>query len=102
LLVDFREQRAFSTENSPWTETMSVYADSRRGFLVNGQPVKREELRAKVQEELLRRGVWVVYFEADSDCMFMDATYAIDTIQVLGAKVIWITPKSRRGPGARS
>ena len=47
-------------------------------------------------------GVWVVYFEADSDCMFMDATYAIDTIQVLGAKVIWITPKTRRGPGAWS
>jgi len=27
--------------------------------------------------------------------LFMDATRAIDTIQGLGAKVIWITPKTR-------
>jgi biopolymer transport protein ExbD len=95
LLVDFRERNSVGVEKSPWTETMSVYAEARRGFLVNGQPVKREELRAKLQEELLRRGVWVVYFEADIDCAFMDAAYAFDTIQGLGAKVIWITPKTR-------
>ena len=110
LLVDFRERNSVGVEKSPWTETMSVYAEARRGFLVNGQPVKREELRAKLLEELLRRGVWVVYFEADNDCAFMDAAYAFDTIQGLGAKVIWITPKTRevwkqqesavkRGPG---
>jgi hypothetical protein len=48
-----------------------------------------------VQEGLLRRGVWVVHFEADYDCLFTEATYAIDPIQGLGAKVIWITPKTR-------
>ena len=95
FLVDFREQRAAGVEKSPWTETVSVYVDSRKGFLVNGQPVKREELEAKLKEELSRQMVWSVYFEADYDCLFMDATRAIDTIQGLGAKVIWITPKTR-------
>jgi biopolymer transport protein ExbD len=95
LRVDFREQKTVGVEKSPWTETMSVYADARRGFLVNGQPVRREELRTKVQDELLRRGIWVVYFEADFDCAFMDAAFAIDTIQGLGAKLIWITPRTR-------
>lgn len=95
LLVDFRKQRAVVVEKSPWTETISVYVDARKGFLVNGQPVKREELEAKLKEELSGQMVWTVYFEADYDCLFMGATSAIDTIQGLGAKVIWITPKMR-------
>jgi biopolymer transport protein ExbD len=95
LLVDFREQKAVGVGKSPWTETISVYVDSRKGFLVNGQQVEREELEAKLKEELSRQMVWTVYFEADYDCFFSDATFAIDTIQGLGAKVIWITPKSR-------
>ncbi len=95
LLVDFREQRAVGVEKSPWTETISVYVDARKGFLVNGHPVKREELEVKLKEELSRQMVWTVYLEADSDCLFMDLAQAIDTIQGLGAKVIWITPKLR-------
>jgi biopolymer transport protein ExbD len=95
LLVDFREQKAMGVEKSPWMETLSLYMDARKGLLVNGRPVKREELEARLKEELGRQMVWTVYFEADSDCLFMDATSAIDTIQGLGAKVIWITPKTR-------
>jgi biopolymer transport protein ExbD len=59
--------------------------------------VAREKLRAKLEEELGRQMVWTVYFEADRDCAFMDATYAFDTIQGLGAKVVWITPGMREG-----
>jgi hypothetical protein len=36
-----------------------------------------------------------VYFEENRDGVFMDATYAIDTIQGLGAKAVWITPMMR-------
>jgi biopolymer transport protein ExbD len=95
LLVDFREQKAVGVEKSPWTRAISVYVDVRKGFLVNGHLVKREELEAKLKEELSKEMVWTVYFEADYDCLFTDATHAIDTIQGLGAKVIWITPKMR-------
>ena len=95
LPVDFKEERTVVTGTNPWMETMAVYVDPKRGFLVNGKVVARKELRTKLQEELSRRGVWVVYFEADRDCLYMDAVYAMDTIQGLGAKMIWITPKTR-------
>lgn len=95
LLVNFREERVVGIEKSPRTETIAVYADAKRGFFVNGKGVTRGELRSKLHQELLRRGIWVVYFEADGNCLYMDAVYAIDTIQGLGAKLIWITPKTR-------
>jgi len=95
LPVDFKLERGVAVEKSPWAETMAVYVDAKRGFFVNGKPAAREELRSKLQEELLRRGVWTVYFEADGNCLYEDAVYVMDTIQGLGAKVIWITPKTR-------
>jgi hypothetical protein len=39
--------------------------------------------------------VWTVYFEADYDTLNGDAIYAMGTIQGLGAKLVWITPKVR-------
>jgi biopolymer transport protein ExbD len=95
LMVDFREQNILGVEKSPWAETTSVYVDARKGFLVNGQPVKREESGAKLREKLEKQMVWTVYLEADNDCPYMDAVYAIDMIQGLGAKLIWITPRTR-------
>ncbi len=95
LLVDFRGVKAVGVEKSPWIETVSVYVDARRGFLVNGNPVRGEELEARLKKELSRQMVWTVYLEADPDCLFMDVVHAMDTIQGLGAKLVWITPKTR-------
>jgi biopolymer transport protein ExbD len=95
LRVDLRERAAVGVEKSPWTETVSVYVDAQREFLVNGQPVRGEELEAKLKKELSRQMVWTVYLEADSNCLFMDVVHAMDTIQGLGAKLVWITPKMR-------
>ena len=39
--------------------------------------------------------VWSVYYEADRETLFGDTVYTIDTIQGLGARVIWITPRMR-------
>lgn len=50
--------------------------------------MKREALREALENELSRRMVWVVYFEADYDTLNMDAIYAMDVIQGLGAKTI--------------
>ena len=95
LLVDFRERKVVGVEKSPWMETVSVYVNARRGFLVNGHPVRGEELQAELKKELSRQMVWTVYLEADADCLFMDVVHAMDTIQGLGAKLVWITPKTR-------
>jgi biopolymer transport protein ExbD len=88
LRVDLRERAAVGVEKSPWTETVSVYVDAQREFLVNGQPVRGEELEAKLKKELSRQMVWTVYLEADSNCLFMDVVHAMDTIQGLGAKLV--------------
>ncbi len=95
LLVNLRERNAVVWQKSPWPETLSVYVDGQRRFYVNGQPVLREELRAKLSEELGKRTVWIVYFEADGGCPYIDAVYSMDTIQGVGAKVVWITPQIR-------
>jgi biopolymer transport protein ExbD len=82
-------------QKSPWPETLTVYVDGQGRFYVNEQPVPKEELRTKLSEELEKRMVWTVYFEADKNCTFADAIYSFDKIQGLGAQVAWITPHMR-------
>jgi len=95
LPIDWIERSHISTTESPWAETMSVYVAPPEQFLVNGKAIKREELEAKLREELGRRAEWTVYVEADDYTQFSDTLYAIDAIQGLGGKVVWITPKMR-------
>jgi len=95
LLVDLRQTRAVIVQSSATGETLGIYVDAKRRFFLNEQLVSREDLGQKLKEELGRRAAWTVYFEADRDSIFMDTAFAIDTIQSLGAKVIWITPKMR-------
>jgi len=95
LFIDWKERSHVSATESPWTETMSVYIARPGQFYVNGIPTKGQELESRLRAELGQRAVWTVYLEADDDTMFMDTVYAIDAIQGLGAKVVWITPKTR-------
>jgi biopolymer transport protein ExbD len=95
LNVDWKKPSHISATESPWPETMSVYIAPLEKFLVNGKAIRRQELEAKLREELGRRAEWTVYVEADKETQFSDTVYAIDTIQGLGGKVVWITPKMR-------
>ena len=74
---------------------MSVYVRSPGQFFVNGEVVTRERFEGTLREELGHRAEWTVYVEADPDTRFMDTVYVIDTIQGLGSKVVWITPRTR-------
>ena len=94
LFVDIKKGPSANTPPSPWTETTSMYIGPLQ-FYVNGKPIERSELRGKLSEELSKQMVWSVYLEAHPDCTFGDAVYAMDTIQGLGAKVVWITPQIR-------
>jgi hypothetical protein len=49
----------------------------------------------KLREELRRRIVWTMYVEGDGDSAFEDTVFAMDAIQGLGGKVVWITPMIR-------
>jgi len=94
LFVEINRHPSADALPSPWLETTSVYIGPLQ-FYVNGKPIKRSELRGKLAEVLRQQMVWSVYLEAHPDCNFGDAVYAMDTIQELGAKVVWITPKMR-------
>jgi len=72
-----------------------VYLAVGEKYYINGEPVPRDGLRTRLQQELNKRLVWTVYFEADYDTLNMDAVYAMDTIEGLGATLVWITPKVR-------
>lgn len=93
LLVSLRNGDVATWDKSPWSESLVVYVRPPRRFFINGEEVGRDSLRTKLLERLSHSGAWTVYFEADSDTLYIDAIYAIDTIQGCGAKVIWITPK---------
>jgi biopolymer transport protein ExbD len=95
LRISFSKGKVAQAFESPWKESLGVYIDRRGRFLVNGQVVEHESLPVKLQEELGKRMVWTVYFEADNASLFRETAYAIDKIQGLGAKVTWITPKMR-------
>src|SRR5712691_9690801 len=95
LLLEFTTRDFVIWEKSPWKEALSVYLGAGEKYYVNGQQVPREALRERLQQELNGRIAWTVYFEADYDTLNMDAIYAMDTIQGVGAKLIWITPQVR-------
>lgn len=94
LLLNLKGAKPAVEEPSPWAEMTSVYISPTQ-FYVNGKPIDRKELHSKLLESLSKQIVWTVYFEAHEDCTFQEAAYAMDAIQGLGAKVVWITPKIR-------
>ena len=94
LRIDWTRRSHISAVESPWSKTMSVYVAHSGQFYVNGKGIK-QELEKALCEELGQRAEWTVYVEADYDTPFMDTVYVIDTIQGLGAKVVWITPRTR-------
>lgn len=95
FLVHFDKSRPAIWVKSPWTETTSVYVNGLNGFYVNGKHVATKDLAERLKEELGKQMSWTVYFEADENVRFSDAEYAMNTIQHLGAKLVWLTPKSR-------
>jgi biopolymer transport protein ExbD len=95
LSIDFGAHDSVVWEKSLWQETLSVYLAVGKKYCVNGERVPRDNLRTRLQQELNKRMLWTVYFEADNDALNMDAVYAMDAIQGLGAKLVWITPKMR-------
>ena len=94
LRIDWTRRSHISAVESPWSKTMSVYVAHSGQFYVNGKVI-RQELEKALREELGQRAEWTVYVEADYDMPFTDTVYVIDMIQGLGAKVVWITPRTR-------
>jgi biopolymer transport protein ExbD len=95
LPIELRTQYSLAMHKGSPQESLGVYLAVGEKYYVNGQLVSREGLGTKLKEELSRRADWTVYFEADHDTLYMNAIYAMDTIQGLGGKLVWITPRVR-------
>jgi biopolymer transport protein ExbD len=93
LLVNFDHRNAIVWDVSPQPAALSVFIRAPNRFFVDGEEVRRHDLRAKLLQH--HHVSWVVYFDADVDTAYMETAYAIDIIQSSGANLIWITPKLR-------
>jgi len=80
---------------APESESLGVYVGAGGRYYVNGQAVAREQLRARLQKELSRRSLWIVYFEGDDDAAYMQVLYAVETIRGLGAQAYFLSPRIR-------
>ena len=96
LYINWVKRSHIAATESPWAETMSIYIRADGDFLVNGKAIHDKSLESMLREELGHRVVWTVYLEANKDTAFTGTVHAIDTIQGLGGKVVWITPKIRK------
>lgn len=95
ISIEWKERSHIAATESPWPETMSVYIGDRCEFYVNGKAIKEKNLDAVLKSELARRAEWTVYVEADPNSMFMCTASALDAIQGVGGRAVWITPKMR-------
>jgi biopolymer transport protein ExbD len=96
LTVDLATRQIAKATDSPWPETLSLYAGANGTIYLNGAEVAPGELRARLQQELNKRTVWIVYIEADNDVEASIPFSMIDMVQGLGAQVFWITPAVRK------
>jgi biopolymer transport protein ExbD len=101
LTVDLATRQIAKATDSPWPETLSLYAGADDTIYLNGAAVAPGELRTRLQHELDKRTVWIVYVEADSDVQASIPFSIIDTVQGLGAQLFWITPAVRKEWSAR-
>jgi len=95
LFVRWPHPNTITWQTSPWPDALEVYVAPSH-FFINGQEVSRNALRPKLAAQLSHRAEWTVYFEADPNTAYMDAIYAIDTIQECDANLVWVTPKMRQ------
>jgi biopolymer transport protein ExbD len=66
--MQLQQREVVRQRTSPWGETLSIYVDSSGRFFMNGEPIKRAELRDRLQAELATKPMaWNVYFEAHAD-----------------------------------
>jgi len=95
LLVSIPRKRVPVSANPVGLTAPLIRIDSMRRVYLNYKQTTREDLPKKLEQELRSLPTPVVYFDADSDIPFMDAAWALDIIQGLGAKTILITPGSK-------
>ena len=98
--VAVRLPTASNTTDKPETQEQTVLAvDKNDRYYVNGLPVRKEELRTKVEEILENKKERIILIKADVDARYAAVMDAMDELRASGIEDIGLItdPKSRQG-----
>lgn len=97
--ADVRLPLAANTAAKPQTQDQTVLAVDRNDrYFVNGLPVRKEELRTKVEEILAIKKERIILIKADVDARYAAVMHAMDEMRASGLEDMGLItdPKSRQ------
>ena len=98
--ADVRLPVAANTAEKPQTQDQTVLAVDRNDrYFVNGLPIRKEELRTKVEEILETKKERIILIKADVDARYAAVMDAMDEMRASGIEDMGLItdPKSRQG-----
>ena len=98
--VDVRLPIAINSASKPETQDQTVVAvDKQDRFFVNGLPVRKEELRTKVNEILETKKERIILIKADEDAKYSAVMDLMDELRASGIEDMGLItdPKNRTG-----
>jgi biopolymer transport protein ExbD len=98
--ADVKLPLAANTADKPETQDQTVVAIDRSDrYFVNGLPVRKEELRQKVEEVLETKKERIILIKADVDAKYSAVMDAMDELRAAGIEDMGLItdPKSRAG-----
>ena len=98
--ADVKLPLAANTADKPETQDQTVVAIDRTDrYFVNGLPVRKEELRQKVEEVLETKKERIILIKADEDARYSAVMDAMDELRTAGIEDMGLItdPKSRQG-----
>jgi biopolymer transport protein TolR len=97
--ADVKLPLAANTADKPETQDQTVVAIDRTDrFFVNGLPVRKEDLRQKVEEVLETKKERIILIKADEDARYSAVMDAMDELRTAGIEDMGLItdPKSRQ------
>jgi biopolymer transport protein TolR len=98
--ADVKMPSAANTTDKPETQDQTVVAiDKTDRYFVNGLPVRREELRQKVEEVLETKKERIILIKADEDARYSAVMDAMDELRASGIEDMGLITERKVRPG---
>jgi biopolymer transport protein ExbD len=98
--ADVKMPSAANSSDKPETQDQTVVAiDKNDRFFVNGIPVRREELRVKVEDILENKKERIILIKADEDAKYSAVMDAMDELRAGGIEDMGLITERKVRPG---
>jgi biopolymer transport protein TolR len=98
--ADVKMPSAANSSDKPETQDQTVVAiDKNDRFFVNGIPVRREELRVKVEDILENKKERIILIKADEDAKYSAIMDAMDELRAGGIEDMGLITERKVRPG---